>query len=507
MPLTTTHLTELKSFLPPTSLLLPSDPYYAKETATWAAQRNLSPSLCIRPATLPELQKTVAYLCASNDLDFAVRNGGAGSASSSDVVLSMSAFSDVSFTPESSSTGTATVGAGQTWGQVDLALASLAPDFVCVGTRTPLVGVAGSVLIGGLSWLAHEYGMISDPANLLDAQIVLSSGDCIWAAAEAPDLMWALRGGRFSGGVLAALKFRARKYPTEVFAGVISYPMTALKEVSQRLSAFVHQQHDPRVVCMAFFANPKLSWFPAPESIMLMLYDAHGEAHGRGPEGFEWAFEIEGAMPQVGQMRYCDVGQLQVSAMAGMGASNNHMATLLLPDDGFTEKTLEACYEWFKETITHTVEGIEGPLASGSFIILEQMQPCVFMSVDRDKNETAWPHPRRRTHIVQLGTGYDATHNQFKDAALQKASLKLLAEGCKAANDVYELLKSGNEYQSETSGFTPTFVEHGMMSMEGIYGKENWDRLQDVAARYDPEKIFRDGWKLNGYRSNGIQEA
>lgn len=39
-----------------------------------------------------------------------------------------------------------------------------------------------------------EYGMISDPQNLLDMQVVLRDGKVIWAS-EQPDLIWALRGG------------------------------------------------------------------------------------------------------------------------------------------------------------------------------------------------------------------------------------------------------------------------------------------------------------------------
>ena len=49
-------------------------------------------------------------------------------------------------------------------------------------------------MVGGLSWLSHEYGMISDPQNLLDMQVVLGDGRVLWASEE-PDLMWALRGG------------------------------------------------------------------------------------------------------------------------------------------------------------------------------------------------------------------------------------------------------------------------------------------------------------------------
>ncbi len=48
--------------------------------------------------------------------------------------------------------------------------------------------------MGGISWLSSEYGLASDPQNLLDAQIVKSSGQVLWASEE-PDILWALRGG------------------------------------------------------------------------------------------------------------------------------------------------------------------------------------------------------------------------------------------------------------------------------------------------------------------------
>lgn len=42
-----------------------------------------------------------------------------------------------------------------------------------VGARTPCVGVVGTIISGGFSWLSGEYGCISDPANMLDVKVVL----------------------------------------------------------------------------------------------------------------------------------------------------------------------------------------------------------------------------------------------------------------------------------------------------------------------------------------------
>lgn len=62
--------------------------------------------------------------------------------------------------------------------------------------RTPTVGVGGSLLHGGYSWMTSEMGCISDPVNFIDAEVVKYDGTVVMASAE-PDLLWALRG---SGG-------------------------------------------------------------------------------------------------------------------------------------------------------------------------------------------------------------------------------------------------------------------------------------------------------------------
>ena len=65
------------------------------------------------------------YLCESS-LDFGIRSGGLGSSSAKDVVVSMSAFDDVVFSPEDE---TVLIGAGQTWGDVDRKMADVAPGY------------------------------------------------------------------------------------------------------------------------------------------------------------------------------------------------------------------------------------------------------------------------------------------------------------------------------------------------------------------------------------------
>jgi FAD/FMN-containing dehydrogenase len=184
------QLDHLRSLLPASEVIERDGPDYSDQAAPWSVWADQHPPLVLQPTTLDSISKVVKYLYDSN-LDFAVRNTGTGSVSAKDVILSTHGFKDFKFDKASE---TVTLGSGYAWGEVDLLMEKHAPGYQLVGARCSWVGVTGSSLVGGLSWLSHEYGMISDPQNLLDMQVVLGDGRVLWASEE-PDLMWALRGG------------------------------------------------------------------------------------------------------------------------------------------------------------------------------------------------------------------------------------------------------------------------------------------------------------------------
>ena len=107
------------------TIIYPTSSDYAKETRVWGAQRDLKPSMVLRPNTQEEAQLMTRLLFASQ-LDFVVRNGSVGSASSKDVVLSLANFQDVNFNESSETT---TIGAGALWAHVDEYMANHAPGW------------------------------------------------------------------------------------------------------------------------------------------------------------------------------------------------------------------------------------------------------------------------------------------------------------------------------------------------------------------------------------------
>lgn len=201
------QLDKLRSLLPSSEVFEQDAPGYKDQSAPWSVWADQKPTLVVQPTTIESMQRVVKFLCDST-VDFAVRNTGTGSVSAKDVILSVHGFKDFAFDKQ---TKTVTLGSGHDWGAVDILMEKHAPGYQVVGARCSWVGVTGSALVGGLSWLSHEFGMISDPQNLLDMQVVLSDGRLLWASEE-PELMWALRGGggNFGGKSRSCNEYKER---------------------------------------------------------------------------------------------------------------------------------------------------------------------------------------------------------------------------------------------------------------------------------------------------------
>ena len=106
-------------------IVLPQSAEYIASSLPWAAQKDLKPSVVIRPKSVTSLSKVISHLYET-DLDFVVRGQGFNSASAKDVMISMGNFDDFEFDRDRRQ---ATVGAGQKWGRVYEKMEEVAPDF------------------------------------------------------------------------------------------------------------------------------------------------------------------------------------------------------------------------------------------------------------------------------------------------------------------------------------------------------------------------------------------
>ncbi|CAG8947181.1 unnamed protein product [Penicillium salamii] len=299
-------LATIRSLLRVDEIITPDSPDYLESSQTWAAHKYSKPSVVIRPTSTEALSRALAYLY-NTDVDFAIYGQGFSSASAKDVLVNTSAFNDFHFNAQAE---VVTVGAGQNWSEVYRKLAEAAPEYGVVGARTPCVGVAGTIVCGGYSWLSSEHGCISDPNNMLDAKVVKYDGSAIWASEE-PELLWALRGGGGGFGVVTQVKLRAFLYPQEIWAGPILIPRDRLQEVAEGIEGFLSGPVDPKITMFLYVVNGRLLQSIGTDSDMLVIhaFDANGEEHGRSC--FKWALDIPGAIDQSKITTLSGVAKLQ----------------------------------------------------------------------------------------------------------------------------------------------------------------------------------------------------
>jgi FAD/FMN-containing dehydrogenase len=122
---------------------------------------------------------------------------------------------------------TARAEAGAVWQDVTIPAAE--HGLAALAGSSPDVGVTGYTLGGGMGWLARRYGLAA--SSVTAAEVVTPDGRLRRAdAGHEPDLLWAVKGGGGSAGVVTALEMRL--YPVrELYAGALFFPVQRAAEV------------------------------------------------------------------------------------------------------------------------------------------------------------------------------------------------------------------------------------------------------------------------------------
>jgi FAD/FMN-containing dehydrogenase len=212
-----------------------------------------------RPRLVAEcmvVDDVVAALAFARDqgLPIAVRAGGhsvAGLSLCDDgVVLDLRRLADIEVDPDRR---VVRVGGGATWAQVDRA--TQAHGLATTGGRVSTTGVAGLTLGGGSGWLERKHGLACD--NLLAAELVTWDGRIVRASHDQnPELLWALRGGGGSFGVVTALELQLHPLGPQVWGGVALFDSSRAHEVVRTFRDVMNDAPDPLSLACAFITAP-----------------------------------------------------------------------------------------------------------------------------------------------------------------------------------------------------------------------------------------------------------
>jgi FAD/FMN-containing dehydrogenase len=185
-------------------MIRPEDAPYEQARAVYNAMIDRRPGAIARCVDVADVIACVRF-AGKHGIDLAVRGGGhnAGGLAVWDgaLVIDLSSMRSTEVDPAAH---TVRVEGGCRWGDVDHATVEfgMATPSGIVGTT----GVGGLALGGGIGYLTRRFGLTID--NLLSADVVLADGTLVTASGDAnPDLYWALRGGGGNFGVVTSFRF------------------------------------------------------------------------------------------------------------------------------------------------------------------------------------------------------------------------------------------------------------------------------------------------------------
>jgi FAD/FMN-containing dehydrogenase len=209
-------------------LARPGDDAYTEATTIWNGMIARRPSAVVRAASTDDVVRTVNFV-RDNELELSIRGGGhniAGlSLSDGGLTLDMSQLRTVRVDPDAK---LARVAAGCTLGDVDRATQEhgLAATLGFVS----LTGVAGLTLGGGFGYLTRRFGWTVD--DLEEVEIVTADGTVRRASRnENEDLFWALRGGGGNFGVVTEFVYRLHEVGPKITGGLMAWPASRAVEV------------------------------------------------------------------------------------------------------------------------------------------------------------------------------------------------------------------------------------------------------------------------------------
>ncbi len=237
-------------------LILPTDDSFTAAHLGWNLAVQRQPTAIIFAESSQDVVAAVSYACQHRLPVAAIGTGHRDSGRAEGAVLiNTSRMKTVVVNPQEQ---TAWVSAGAKWGDVlrEAQKSGLAP---LLGSSSD-VGAVGYTLGGGMGWLVRKYSVSAD--SVLQFEIVTPDGVLRRASAEEnSDLLWALRGGGGSFGVVTGMEIRL--YPvTHVYAGNLYYPPELAPEIFRRFDQWMENAPDELTAAIVLMNFPPLPELP-----------------------------------------------------------------------------------------------------------------------------------------------------------------------------------------------------------------------------------------------------
>jgi hypothetical protein len=315
-------------------------------------------------------------------------------------------------------------------------------------------GIGGLALGGGLGYMTRQYGLTID--NLLSAEVVLADGSLVVASAsEHSDLFWALRGGGGNFGVVVNFTFRMCPAKT-IYGGPMLWDITDTREMLGWYHRFISSAPDSINGFFATLVVPPVPPFPEHLHLKKMC-------------GVVWCYtgDLDRAEAIFSSIRNFKTPALDFAGPMPVPVLQTLFDSLLPPGllwywkADYVKDLPEAAID------VHAEYGMEMPTAMS----MMHMYPINGFASRIPKNATAWNYRDANYAVVIAGIDGDPGNKE-----------KII----KWATDYWKDLQPF----SAGGAYINFMMDEGEDRVKATYG-DNYRRLAEIKARYDPDNLFR----------------
>ncbi|MBK8902965.1 MAG: FAD-binding oxidoreductase [Anaerolineaceae bacterium] len=434
-------------------LIQPGDGHYEQARQLYNGMIDKRPGVIARCADTADVQAAVNF-ARENRLLLAVRGGGHNGAGlgscDGGLVIDLALLKDVQVNETRREVRAA---GGCTWSDVDQATY---PYGLAVPTGfISTTGVGGLTLGGGLGYLTRHYGLTID--NLLGVDIVLADGRLVTAnAQENADLFWAVRGGGGNFGVVTSFLFRGNPVGEHVYGGPIFWPLEHAAKVMRFWRDLILTGPEELNGWFGFHTVPPVEMFPAEHHLQKMAV-------------ITWCYT--GALEKA-EEAFKPIRQIAPAAMDFAGPIP--LPALQSMFDGLYPPGLQ--WYWNADFFTDLSDDVvdrhvqfAGQLPSVHSTM--HLYPINGAAHRVGQNDTAWSYRSANFAQVIVGVDPDPANNP-RTIAWSK-----------------EYWRTMHPY-SAGGAYVNMMMDEGQDRVKAAY-RENYPRLAQIKAKYDPQNLFR----------------
>ncbi|MGD9711533.1 MAG: FAD-binding oxidoreductase, partial [Thermomicrobiales bacterium] len=385
-------------------------------------------------------------------LPVAIRGGGHNAAGlgpcDDGVVLDLGRMNGVRVDPN---TGRVRVGGGAVWGDVDHATQpfGLAVPAGVISTT----GVGGLTLGGGFGYLSRAYGLTCD--NLLSADVVTADGKVELADNDHnPDLFWALRGGGGNFGAVTSFEFQGRPV-NMIRGGLLAYTIDKADALMRLYREFIVDAPRELGLFFGYTMAPPAPFVPEafhfqPIAKIIFCYNGDEETAKKLVAPF---YEIGVALDLTGTMPI---------------ASLNSMFDALFP---------AGMHDYWKADYD-----------------IEVSDAAIKVHLDHGPKV---PNPNSLMHLYSTnGAVQDvdsaATAYSYRESTFNHVILSFDSDAEKMPSNIEWVRNYWDALRPHSAGgaYVNFMMDEGGDRVQATY-RDNYPRLQQIKAEYDPQNVFR----------------